>query len=355
MNEMEQPQKNSGIDRRMLLQLSGAGLAAATFAATPASAQYMGTWDKVFPQSDSVDHRKVRYTNRLGIELVADMYMPRDLDTTQRHAALIVGHPYGGVKEQTAGLYAQTMAERGFVTIAHDASFNGESGGQPHFISSPEATVEDFSAGVDFLGHLPFVDRERIGVIGVCASGGYSLAAAQIDPRIKAVATVSMYDMGGAKWAWNGQPLSDEARIQTLSEIGAQRWAEADGDPVRYGALPEVLAEDTDPITREFFDYYRTPRGAHPRATTAMAVSGDASYLHFRPFDHVDMISPRPVLLIAGENAHSLFFSEQAYQRAAEPKELYLVPEAGHVDLYDKVGIIPWDKLQSFFDDNLSA
>jgi len=345
-------------DRRNLLKLTGvsvAALGALSLTGRTAFAQYAGTWDKTFPKSDRVDHKKVSYANRLGINLVADMYVPKSIDTAQRHPALIVGHPYGGVKEQTAGLYAQMMAERGFITIAHDASYNGESGGQPHFISSPEAVVEDFSAGVDFLGLSPLVDRDRIGVIGVCASGGFSLAAAQIDPRIKAVATISMYDMGGAKWAWNGQPATAEARLKTLTEVGEQRWAEAAGAEKRYGALPEVLSEETDPITREFFDYYRTPRGRHPRATTAMTVSGDPSYLHFRPFDHVDMISPRPVLLVVGEKAHSRFFSEQAFERAADPKELFIVPGAGHVDLYDKVDLIPWDKLQSFFDQHLSA
>jgi fermentation-respiration switch protein FrsA (DUF1100 family) len=344
--------------RRNMLKLAGVGVAAAgvlSLSGNAALAQYDGTWDKTFPQSDRVDHRKVSYTNRLGVNLVADMYVPRDIDASQRHPALIVGHPYGGVKEQTAGLYAQTMAERGFITLAHDASYNGESGGQPHFISSPEATVEDFSAGVDFLGVQELVDRNRIGVIGVCASGGFSLAAAQIDPRIRAVATVSMYDMGGAKYAWGGEPMDAETRLQTLTAIGEQRWAEAAGAATQYGALPEVLTDDTDANTREFFDYYRTPRGAHPRATTAMAVSADPSYLHFRPFDHVDMISPRPILLVAGENAHSLFFSEQAFERAAEPKELFLVPGAGHVDLYDRVELIPFDKLQSFFEEHLTA
>ncbi|MDX8510425.1 alpha/beta hydrolase [Mesorhizobium captivum] len=346
------------VDRRNLLKLTGAGaaaLGALSLTSQTAFAQYAGTWDKTFPQSDLVDHRKVSYANRLGINLVADMYVPKNIDTARRHPALIVGHPYGGVKEQTAGLYAQTMAERGFITIAHDASYNGESSGQPHFISSPEAVVEDFSSGVDFLGQNTLVDRNRIGVIGVCASGGFSLAAAQIDPRLKAVATVSMYDMGGAKWAWNGQAMSAEARLETLTGIGEQRWAEAGGAEKRYFALPETLTEDTDAITREFFDYYRTPRGRHPRATTAMTVSGDPSYLHFRPFDHVDMISPRPILLVVGENAHSRFFSEQAFERAADPKELFIVPGAGHVDLYDKVELIPWDKLQAFFDQHLSA
>lgn len=357
-DNMPPHQDGLNVDRRGLLKLTGvtaAALGVASITNSTAFAQYAGTWDKTFPQSDRVDHRKVSYTNRLGINLVADMYVPKDIDASQRHPALVVGHPYGGVKEQTAGLYAQTMAERGFITIAHDASYNGESGGQPHFISAPEAVVEDFSAGVDYLGVNPLVDRNRIGVIGVCASGGFALAAAQIDPRMKAVATVSMYDMGGAKWAWNGEAVSDEARIKTLTDIGEQRWAEAAGAPTQYGALPETLTDQTDPITREFFDYYRTPRGAHPRATTAMKVSGDASYLHFRPFDHVNMISPRPVLLVAGANAHSRFFSEQAIERAAEPKELFIVQGAGHVDLYDKVDLIPWDKLQSFFEQHLAA
>jgi fermentation-respiration switch protein FrsA (DUF1100 family) len=347
-----------GCDRRTLLQLPGATIAAAGVIAVankPAQAQHAGTWDKVFPESDLVQHRKVSYVNRLGIKLVADMYMPRSMDTSRRYPALIVGHPYGGVKEQSSGLYAQAMAERGFVAIAHDASYNGESGGQPHFISSPEAVVEDFSAGVDFLGVQSFVDRDSIGVIGICASGAFALAAAQIDTRIKAVATVSMYDMGGAFWAWNGTPMADAARIKTLDEIGVQRWAEAGGAETKYAALPEALSEDTDAIVREFFDYYRTPRGAHPRATTAMAASGNPSYLHFRPFDHVEMISPRPVLLVAGENAHSLFFSRQALARAAEPKELFIVPGAGHVDLYDKVDLIPWDKLGAFFEHHLAT
>lgn len=344
--------------RRALLKMAALGATASavpSLTSGPAQAQYAGAWDKTFPRSEAVGHRKVSYRNRLGIELVADLYTPRNLTAGQRYPALIVGHPYGGVKEQTSGLYAQAMAQRGFVTLAHDASYNGESGGQPHFISSPEAVVEDFSAGVDFLGTQDLVDRNRIGVIGVCASGGFALAAAQIDPRLKAAATVSMYDMGGAMWAWAGRPMAPAARLEALTAIGQQRWAEAGGAQTKYVALPEVLPADADAITREFFDYYRTPRGAHPRATTAMSMSGNAAYLHFRPFDRVDMISPRPVLLIAGQEAHSRFFSEQALERAAEPKELFLVPNAGHVDLYDRVDLIPWDKLQAFFEQHLVA
>ena len=346
------------LGRRNLLKLTGAAVIAAgaqTITATPVQAQYAGTWDKTFPRNPAVAHRKVSYTNRLGIRLVADLYSPAQPDPNRRYAALVIGHPYGGVKEQSSGLYAQELASRGFVTLAHDASYNGESGGQPHFISSPEASIEDFSAGVDFLGLHDLVDRDRIGVIGICGSGGFALAAAQIDPRMKAVATISMYDMGGAKWAWGGTPLDDQARNAALTDMTQQRWAEAEGATVRYNALPEALTAETDAITREFFDYYRTPRGAHPRATTAMTVTGDPSYFHFRPFDHVAAISPRPVLLVAGDQAHSRFFSEQAHARAAEPRELFLVPGAGHVDLYDKMDLIPFEKLQAFFGANLSA
>jgi len=344
--------------RRSVIKATGIAAAMSVLsvtAATKATAQYTGSWDKTFPKSDHVDNRKVSYANRLGITLVADMYVPKNIDRSRRHPALVVGHPFGGVKEQTSGLYAQTMAERGFITLAHDASYNGESGGQPHFISSPDAFVEDFSAGVDFLGVDPLVDRDRIGVIGVCASGGFALAAAQIDPRMKAVATVSMYDMGGAKWAWGGETMGPEARQTALAAMAEQRWVEFAGGEKRYGELPHVLTDQTDPITREFFEYYRMPRGAHPRSTSAISFTSDPSYFHFRPFEHLDAISPRPVLLVAGENAHSLFFSQQALAKTAEPKELHIVPGAGHVDLYDKVGLIPWDKLQSFFDEHLTA
>lgn len=311
------------------------------------------SWDKTFAKSSNVVHQKVSFANRLGITLVADLYLPKTLDRSKASAAIIVGHPFGGVKEQTSGLYAQSMAERGFVTLAFDASYNGESGGEPHFIASPDVFVEDFSAAVDFLGTKSFVDRERIGVIGVCASGGFALAAAQIDPRLKAVATVSMYDMGGAFRDGLHKTMSDEDRRNSLKTIAAQRWAELDGKEVRYVALPETIDEKTDPVTREFFEYYRAPRGRHPRATTTISLTSTASFFHFRPFEHLETISPRPVLLIAGEKAHSRDFTEDAYERAAEPKTLLIVPQAGHVDLYDQVNLIPFDKLTSFFADSL--
>ena len=343
--------------KRNLLKLAGIGaatLTAASMVAPPAFAQYDASWDKTFAKSDRVDHRKVTFANRLGIMLVADLYIPKGIDRARKHPALVVGHPFGGVKEQTAGLYAQTMTERGFITIAHDASYNGESGGQPHFTFSSDAFVEDFSASVDFLGVHPMVDRNRIGVIGVCASGGFALAAAQIDPRMKAVATVSMYDMGSARRESLNHTMTDDDRRKALNTYAQQRWSEFAGGKKEYIALPETLSDETDPVTREFFNYYRTPRGRHARATTSIALTGEGSLFQFRPFDHVNTISPRPVLLIAGENAHSRYFSEEAYAKAADPRELFIVPKAGHVDLYDRTNLIPWSKLQEFFNRHLA-
>jgi len=329
-------------------------LALQSAAGNTLSAQSSLAWDKTFPRNPKVAHQKVTFFNRLGINLVADLYVPRNVDSTRRHPAIIVGHPYGAVKEQTSGLYAQTMAERGFVTLAFDASYNGESGGQPHFIASHEAFVEDFSAAVDYLGRSALVDRDRIGIIGVCGSGGFSLAAAQVDPRIKAVATVSMYDIGQATRQGLTEKLDDVALKNRLTAIAAQRWAEADGaERAMIIGTPQAITEESSEIDREFYDYYRTPRGQHPRSTTAMALTGAASMSLFSAFEHLGWISPRPVLFITGDKAHSRIFSEHAYARASEPKELHVVPGAGHVDLYDRVNLIPWDKLTSFFTQHL--
>jgi fermentation-respiration switch protein FrsA (DUF1100 family) len=321
---------------------------------TPASAQATLAWDKTFAQSDRVDHQKVIYYNRLGIALVADLYLPKGLDRSRRNPALVVGGPYGAVKEQSSGLYAQAMAERGFVAVAHDPSYVGESGGQPHGVASSEALVEDFSASVDFLGGLPFVDRERIGVIGVCGSGGFGLAAAEIDPRIKAVATISMYDIGQATRQGLAESLDLATLRRHLQEVAAQRWAEVDGaERTLVIGTPQALTEASSAIDREFYDYYRTPRGQHPRSTTAFSRTSGGQMSLFWSFQHLAWIAPRPVLFITGDHAHSRIFSEHAYRLASEPKELFIVPGAGHVDLYDRVQLIPWDKLKSFFDSNL--
>ncbi len=333
-----------------------AGMALGILASTGGTAAAADTlaWDKTFPPSGKVTVEKISFSNRLGINLVGDLYLPKGMDRTKGSAAIIVGHPFGGVKEQTSGLYAQTMAERGFVTLAFDASYNGESGGQPRSIASPEAFVEDFSAAVDFLGTRPFVDRDRIGVIGICGSGGFAVSAAQIDPRLKAVATVSMYDMGRDRRQGLGDTMTREDRVKALAEMSEQRWVEFGGGQKKYViGTSETITADSPAVAREFYDYYRTPRGHHPRSTTAMSLTSNGALMQFFPFAQIGTISPRPLLFIAGENANSRYFSEDAYKLAAEPKELLIVPGAGHVDLYDRMNLIPFDRLTSFFTGHL--
>ncbi|WDF05542.1 alpha/beta hydrolase [Shouchella hunanensis] len=317
-------------------------------------------WDKTFPENENVEHQKVTFENRYGIELTADMYLPSNVEDLENMEAIIVGHPFGGVKEQTSGLYAQEMADRGFVTIAFDASFNGESGGEPRNIASPEAFVEDFSAAVDFLGTQEFIDRDRIGVIGVCASGGFSISAASADPRLKAVATVSMYDMGRAHREGLGYApipdefMTEEERQLALEESAEQRWIEFDGGEVSYDLVGEAvpLKPSQEAAAEEFSEYYGTERGQHPRSLP-MTLTSRGALMNFTPFSQIETISPRPMLFIAGEEAHSRYYSEEAYELASEPKTLEIVPNAGHVDLYDQVDLIPFDTLESFFSENL--
>ncbi|QJT07982.1 alpha/beta hydrolase [Oceanidesulfovibrio marinus] len=317
------------------------------------------TWDKTFKLSDKVKHEKVSYPNRYGITLSADMYMPKDMDTSKKYPALVVGTPYGGVKEQGAGIYAQTMAERGFVAIAFDESFNGESGGEPRHISSPEIFSEDFSAGVDFLGTRPFVDRNRIGAIGICGSGGFALKAAQVDHRIKAVATASMYDMSRViRNGWEDS-MSAEERNKMLDELGEQRWKDFEnGSPMLPEGFPSEpttsIPEGLDPISSEFWEYYAMERGHHPRSHGPFTATSNMAFMNFPLMNYVDTISPRPILFIMGEKAHSRYFTEDAYEMAAEPKELFIVPGARHIDLYDRVDMIPFDKLEDFFTKSLS-
>lgn len=318
------------------------------------------TWDKTFPLSEKVIHEKVSYPNRYGITIAADMYKPADFDGSGSYAALIVGTPYGGVKEQGAGIYAQAMAERGFIAIAFDESYNGESGGTPRRVSSPDIFVEDFSAGVDFLGTRPFVDRERIGVIGICGSGAFALTAAQVDPRIKAVATASMYDMSHMiRKGWMDS-MTDAQRAQNLRQLAYQRWEDFEaGTPALTPAFPNEPAGSIppglDPITSEFFEYYAMQRGHHPRAIAAFTQVSSMAFTNFRLNSDLASISPRPILFIMGENAHSRYFTEDAYELAAEPKELYVVPGARHIDLYDRLDMIPFDKLEAFFSRYLAA
>jgi fermentation-respiration switch protein FrsA (DUF1100 family) len=262
----------------------------------------------------------------------------------------------GAVKEQSANLYATKMAERGFVTLSLDLSFWGESEGQPRNAVSPDIYAEDFSAALDFLGTRPFVDKDRIGVIGICGSGSFAISAAKIDPRMKAIATVSMYDMGAANRNALRKSLTLEQRKKIIAEAAEQRYVEFAGGETKYtsGTVHE-LNENTHPIQREFYDFYRTPRGEYtpegssPELTTHPTLTSNVKFMNFYPFADIETISPRPMLFIAGEKAHSIEFSEDAYKLAAEPKELYIVPGAGHVDLYDRVNMIPWNKLTSFF------
>lgn len=309
----------------------------------------------IFTLSEKVVRKPVSYKNRFGITIAADLYLPKDFDEIGSYAAIIVGSPYGGVKEQGAGIYAQNMAERGFVALAFDPSFNGYSGGEPRRVSSPDIFVEDFSAAVDYLGTRPFIDRNRIGVIGMCGSGGFSLSAAQVDRRIKAVATISMYDMSRVQRNGFKDSYTEEDRNKVLDQIAEQRYVDfEEQQPVLTPrGAPIGFDENTDPIGREFGEFYSAPRGYHPNSSTQFTLSSNMSMMNFSLVSHLKSISPRPILLVIGETAHSRYFSEDIYEAAAEPKELYVVPGAGHVDLYDRLEYIPFDKLASFFRDSM--
>lgn len=316
-------------------------------------------WDKTFPLSPRVEHRKVTFTNRYGITLAADLYVPRDRGPATLPAVAVSG-PFGAVKEQSSGLYAQAMAERGYVALAFDPSYTGESGGQPRNVASPDINTEDFSAAVDFLGLQPLVDRERIGIIGICGFGGMGLSAAAVDTRIKAVVTTSMYDMSRVMAKGMNDSFTPEQRAATLERLSQQRWADAGRRTPAAGPriLPESLSADSDPVTREFFDYYRTSRGFHansPNSTGAWTATSPVSFMNLPLLTNIAEISPRPILLVAGEHAHSRYFSEDAYRAAGGAKELLIVAGANHVDLYDRFDRIPFDRITAFLDAHLAA
>lgn len=309
-----------------------------------------------FYKSNKVTEQKVSFKNQYQMNVVGNMFVPKDFEQNKKYPAIIVAHPMGAVKEQSANLYAIKMAEQGFVTIAIDLPFWGESDGQPRNAVSPDIYAEAFSAAVDYLGTRSFVEREHIGVIGICGSGSFAISAAKIDPRIKAIATVSMYDMGDANRNALHSSLTLEQRKQILAEAAEQRYTEFLGGAVKYtsGTVHEIT-ENSNPIEREFYDFYRTPRGEYtPKGATAQTtthptLTSNVKFMNFYPFNDIETISPRPLMFIAGQDAHSIEFSEKAYQRAAEPKELVIVPNAGHVDLYDRTNLIPWSKLDDFF------
>lgn len=340
------------------------GMAAAVLgvmsASSPVLAQEMPADASNFYKSLQVAMQPVTFKNLYKMDVAGNLFLPDNMDQAVRHPAIIVGHPMGAVKEQSANLYATKMAEQGFVTLSVDLAFWGGSAGEPRNAVSPDLYAETFSAAVDFLGASPFVDKERIGVIGICGSGSFAISAAKIDPRLKAVATVSMYDMGSANRNGLGHAVTLEQRKKLLEEAAAQRQVEFNGGETAYtsGTVHE-LTENSSPIEREFYAFYRTPRGevtpegASPLTTTHPTLTSNVKFMNFYPFNDMETISPRPLLFITGENAHSREFSEDAYARAADPKELFIVPGAGHVDLYDRASLIPFDKLTAFFTANL--
>ena len=302
---------------------------------------------------NGVKKQKVTFHNRFLIDMVGDLYFPANYSPAKKYAAIIVGHPFGGVKEQTSGLHARKLAEIGYVTLAFDASYYGESGGYPRRMESPEVRVDDFSAAVDFLTNHPAVEADKIGVIGICGGGCYSVSATQIDHRIKALATISMYDMGRARRQGIGDTQTYQQRMSILDEIGRQRTAEYDGAARKdIRALPEKVDENTPKFAIDFLDYYDNPkRGQHPNSTGYYSYTSLAPMMNFFPFTQIETISPRPLLFIVGENAVSKYFSEDAYEKAAEPKELFVVPGEAHVDLYDQPEYlkITLPKLDTFF------
>ena len=313
-------------------------------------------WDKVFPQSDKVDHCKVTFHNRYGITLAADLYIPKNAEG--KLPAIAVSGPFGAVKEQSSGLYAQTMAEFGFLTIAFDPSFTGESGGSPRYVASPDINTEDFCAAVDFLSVQDNVDPERIGIIGICGWGGMAINAAAMDTRIKATVASTMYDMTrvNANGYFDSEDTSD-ARFEKKKAMNAQRTADyKNGSYALAGGVVNPLPEDAPQFVKDYYAYYKTERGYHPRSLNSNSgwnVTSSLSFMNMPILQYSHEIRSA-VLLVHGEKAHSRYFSEGAYEKlTGDNKELLIIPGASHVDLYDRTNVIPFEKLRSFFEEYL--
>ncbi len=345
--------------RRSLMKATGVAVAALgvipAAAATQAFAQ-TSSWDKVFTKSDKVDHQKVSFKNRYGVTLSGDLYLPKERGSG-RLAAVVVGGPFGAVKEQSSGLYAQTMAERGFATLAFDGSFTGESGGEPRNIASPDVNTEDFSAAVDFIGLQSFVDRERIGIIGICGWGGMALNAVAVDKRVKAVVASTMYDMTRVMSKGYNDSVTLEQRTKALDQMSRQRWTDAEKGAPAYQPPYNELKGGEAQFLVDYHDYYMTPRGYHARAVNsgnAWSQTTPLSFMNMPILTYIAEISPRPILFVHGEKAHSLYFAETAFAAAAEPKELMIIPGASHTDLYDRMDKIPFDRMADFFGQHLA-
>jgi hypothetical protein len=295
--------------------------------------------------AENVTVENVFFQNR-DMKVAGHLYAPKDREKNKQYSAILVGHPFNGVKEQTAGLHAAMLAELGYVTLAYDATHYGESEGEPRQEEVVSDRVEDFSAAVDFLTTLDYVDAARIGVLGVCAGGGYAISAAQMEVRFKAVATVSMFDMGRVHREGMGDPK------QLLEAVAAQRTKEANGPPaLLIPPIPMEIDENTPQLIKDFHAYYGTPRGQHPRNLGLYSFTSVARLINFFPYAQIETISPRPILLIVGENAQSKYFSDDAFSTAIEPKEILIVPGAGYVDLYDQPDYmaVSMKKIDEFF------
>lgn len=319
-------------------------------AISPAHSQDMSRGADNFYQSDKVEAQTVRFKNQYGMEVVGTLFAPKTLDKETRHAAIIVSHPFRAVRQQAANLYATKMAEQGFVTLSFDQSFWGESEGSPRGAVSPDIYTENISAAVDYLGMRPYVDRERIGAIGICAGGGFTIAAAKMDLRIKAVATSGMYDMGEFFRTGIGHSQSAADLQKILAFAIASRYEEFQTGKATYadghsGALSSEALESED--------FYETSRGKVPSNDRRTPMSSYVKFMNFYPFADIETISPRPILFIVGAKAPSAQFTYDAYNKAAQPKELCEIKDASRLDLYDRTEVIPWDRLTRFFEDNL--
>lgn len=312
-------------------------------------------WDKTFPQSDKVSHKKITFYNRYGITLAADMYIPKHAEG--KLAAIAVSGPFGAVKEQSSGLYAQILAERGFITIAFDPSYTGESGGQPRYVSSPDINTEDFCAAVDFLSVQPNVDAERIGILGICGWGGMALNTAAIDTRIKATVTSTMYDMTRVNAKGYFDSMDADARYKLRQQLNAQRTEDYRNDNYALGGgVIDPLPADAPQFVKDYHAYYKTPRGYHARSLNS---NGGWNKTHALSFMNMPILAysdeiRSAVLMIHGEKAHSCYFSRDAFKKLkGDNKELMIIPGASHTDLYDQMNIIPFDKIEQFFKANL--
>lgn len=312
-------------------------------------------WDKVFPQSDKVNHSKVTFRNRYGITLAADLYIPKN--SNGKLPAIAVSGPFGAVKEQSSGLYAQTMAERGFLTIAFDPSYTGESGGEPRYVASPDINTEDFSAAVDFLSTRDDVDPDRIGIIGICGWGGLALNAAAMDTRIKATVASTMYNMSRVNANGYFDSMDADKRYELREQLNAQRTEDAkNGTYALGGGVVDPLPEDAPWFVKDYYDYYKTARGYHKRSLNSNGgwnITSSLSFINMPQLSYSDEIR-NAVLVMHGEKAHSRYFSEDAFKNLkGNNKELLIIPGAVHTDLYDRMDIIPFDKLETFFNEYL--